>query len=207
MQCYEAEVCELEARCLLHPPSPGSVAFYGSSTIRLWAGLPMDFPSVQLVNLGFGGSTLAACSWFFWRLVRPLQPSALVLYAGDNDLGDGASPEQVLDQYRHLERQLEMTRPGAPLAFISIKPSPARWAIREHIETVNALLRQAVEARPSGAWVDVHSAMLDPAGQPRTDLFLEDGLHLSDAGYCVWRECLRAQVPFLHPQEPPTPPA
>jgi lysophospholipase L1-like esterase len=181
--------------------------FYGSSSIRLWAGLAKDFPGVPLVNLGFGGSTLAACSWFFWRLVQPLQPAALVLYAGDNDLGDGATPEQVLEQYQHLERQLEMARPGTPLAFISIKPSPARWAIRERIETANTLLREAVEERSAGVWVDVHSAMLDPGGQPRMNLFLEDGLHLSEAGYRVWRECLRAQVPFLRPQEPPPPPA
>lgn len=207
MECYEAEVCDLEARCLLKPPTPGGVVFYGSSSIRLWAGLAKDFPGVPLVNLGFGGSTLAACSWFFWRLVQPLQPAALVLYAGDNDLGDGATPEQVLEQYQHLERQLEMARPGTPLAFISIKPSPARWAIRERIETANTLLREAVEERSAGVWVDVHSAMLDPGGQPRMNLFLEDGLHLSEAGYRVWRECLRAQVPFLRPQEPPPPPA
>jgi lysophospholipase L1-like esterase len=200
MQHYEAEVCEMEARLSRQPPSPGSVAFYGSSTIRLWEHLEMDFAGVRLVNLGFGGSTMTACSWFFWRLVQPVQPAALVLYAGDNDLGDGASPEQVLEQFRHLERQLEMTQPGTPLAFISIKPSPARWAIREHIERANNLIRQAVEARPGNVWVDVYSAMLDAVGEPRTELYLEDGLHLSDAGYRLWRECLQAQVPFLQPE-------
>ena len=44
--------------------------FYGSSSIRLWDTLAEDIdPGV--VNLGFGGSTLQACDYFFERLVRP----------------------------------------------------------------------------------------------------------------------------------------
>jgi lysophospholipase L1-like esterase len=29
--------------------------------------------------------------------------------------------------------------------------------------------------------------MLDAAGQPRAELFVADRLHLSEAGYAVWR--------------------
>ncbi len=49
------------------------------------------------INLGFGGSTLAACAWFFDPIVAPVShPQTLILYAGDNDLGDGRHPEEVL---------------------------------------------------------------------------------------------------------------
>ena len=199
MQVYETEVSELEAHLRRHPPAPGTIAFYGSSSIRLWTSLAADFPGLPLVNLGFGGSTLTACSWYFWRLVRPVQPSALVLYAGDNDLGDGAKPEHVLEQYHHLIRQLDLAQPGTPLAFISIKFSPARWTIRDRIEQANSLVQRAVTARPGGVWVDINSAMLDAAGQPRLELYQADGLHLSVAGYRVWRDCLTTQVPFMRP--------
>ena len=62
--------------------------FYGSSSIRLWITLAEDFDP-RVLNLGFGGSTLEACDYFFSRLVMPVSPRSLLLYAGDNDLGDG----------------------------------------------------------------------------------------------------------------------
>ncbi len=37
-----------------------------------------------------------ACDYFFDRLVVPVHPRSLLLYAGDNDLGDGRSVEEVL---------------------------------------------------------------------------------------------------------------
>lgn len=67
------------------------VVFYGSSAFTRWVGLAQDFPQVQAMNLGFGGSTLAACAWFFERVVPRQQPAAL----GDNDLGDSDAPSAV----------------------------------------------------------------------------------------------------------------
>jgi len=56
-----------------------------------------DFEEYMPINLGFGGSTLAACAWFFDPIVAPvIHPQTLILYAGDNDLGDGRHPEEVL---------------------------------------------------------------------------------------------------------------
>src|SRR5450432_4105398 len=101
MQWYEAEVHELETRNrALSVRCPA--VFYGSSTIRMWDGLAAGLKIPNLVNCGFGGSTLEACAYFFERLVPPLSPSALVVYAGDNDLGDGRSPADVLRSFRCL---------------------------------------------------------------------------------------------------------
>jgi hypothetical protein len=69
--------------------------FYGSSSITLWDTLYADFKEYKPVNLGFGGSTLAACVWFFEQVVAPYNPEAIILYAGDNDLGDGRHAEEV----------------------------------------------------------------------------------------------------------------
>src|SRR4051794_85968 len=37
------------------------VLFYGSSSIRLWETLALDFPGLPVVNRAFGGSTLREC--------------------------------------------------------------------------------------------------------------------------------------------------
>ena len=59
---YENEVQRLEKEraALTYEPK---LLFYGSSSIRLWDSLNDDFADYQPVNLGFGGSTLAASDW------------------------------------------------------------------------------------------------------------------------------------------------
>ncbi len=87
MQWYEDEVRTLEERIKVGPIPRHPVAFYGSSSIRLWSTLASDLALPNALNLGFGGSTLEACAWFFERLVVPAAPASLVVYAGDNDWG------------------------------------------------------------------------------------------------------------------------
>ena len=73
------------------------LVFYGSSTFTLWDEITTLFKKHNPVNLGFGGSTLAACTWFFDRVFENIKEiDAIVIYAGDNDLGDGRHPEEVL---------------------------------------------------------------------------------------------------------------
>ena len=92
MEWYEQEVSAMEQRLRESPPPDGLVVFYGSSSLRMWESLENDFPTIGVLNLAFGGSTMEACAWFFERLVVPSNPRSIVCYAGDNDLGDGRSP-------------------------------------------------------------------------------------------------------------------
>jgi len=197
MEVYEPEVRALERENQTRPPPPGTVVFYGSSSIRLWTSLASDFAGIPVVNRGFGGSTLAACSWFFWRTVRGLPARSIVFYAGDNDLADGEPPSRVLEQLGQLLRQVDLAFGPLPFGFISIKPSPARWHLIDRIHAVNAGARKLVEARPRGVFVDVVPAMLS-GGSPRPELFEPDGLHLSAKGYALWRDLLlRHRTPLL----------
>ena len=186
MEFYEAEV-----RALEHASVNGSrpPVFYGSSSIRLWNTLAEDFDP-RVLNLGFGGSTLEACDYFFARLVTPLHPRSLLLYAGDNDLGDGRSPEQVLGWFVSLADKVMHSLGPIPFGFVSVKPSPARYSIIDRIRSLNDLVRRDLESRPSAYYVDVYSPMLDPHGKPRPELFLEDGLHLNHDGYRLWSRLL-----------------
>jgi lysophospholipase L1-like esterase len=184
MDWYESEVQELERK---RPKVACPIVFYGSSSIRLWPRLDRFG---QVVNLGFGGSTLEACVHFFERLVVPLEPRSLVIYAGDNDLGDGRSPEQLLNWFRELAAKIESQLPGVPFGFISIKLSPARIGIAEGIRQANGMIRQEIEAHPSAYFIPIHDSMLNQSGIPRQELFLADGLHLNFAGYRLWEQIL-----------------
>ena len=199
MEWYEYEVRELERTRDPGPGEPAPVAFYGSSSIRLWETLDDDFPGVGIVNLGFGGSTLAACAHYFARLVPPCRPRSMLVYAGDNDLGDGRSPEDVLASLRDLLRQADALPGPIPIAFLSIKPSPARQYLDDQIRRANALARGEIEARPGGRgrYIDVYPRMLDAGGRPLPELYAEDGLHLSRLGYRLWAATVTEHSRFL----------
>ncbi|MEO8658498.1 MAG: GDSL-type esterase/lipase family protein [Bryobacteraceae bacterium] len=191
MECYEAEVRELEKNRARQPYPQCPAVFYGSSSIRLWSSLAADLQSPRAVNLGFGGSTLAACVHFFERLVPPAAPASLIVYAGDNDLGDGRNTEEVIASFRALSAKVSEHCDGIPFGFISIKLSPARFHLRAAIDTLNEAVRTDIETRPNGFFIDVASPML-VGGRPRQQLYLDDGLHLSRAGYDVWAAVLRS---------------
>jgi lysophospholipase L1-like esterase len=188
MVLFEEEVSELEKKIRTYPT--GGTVFYGSSSIRLWRTLEQDFPETQPINIGFGGATLAACAWHFERLVLPAQPRALVLYAGDNDLGEGRQPEEVYLFFYALAEKIQRHLPNVPVTFLSIKPSPARWSIVDEIRTTNAMIAAAIQDHPQFQFIDATEAMLTADGQPDWDLYEADGLHLNPAGYARWHQQL-----------------
>lgn len=188
MDWYEAEVQQLVVRLAATSVAAPAV-FYGSSSITLWDSLATDLACERVVNAGFGGSTLDACCHFFERIVPPLRPSALVVYAGENDLGDGQSADDVVASFSLLAAQVDRRCGMIPFGFISIKPSPARAAILDRVRTANARLRDLIEHRPAGYYVDVFTPMLHE-GASRPELFYADGLHLNRAGYDLWARTL-----------------
>jgi lysophospholipase L1-like esterase len=189
VQWYESEVQELERAADGRVNGNRPPVFYGSSSIRLWETLAEDFDP-RVLNLGFGGSTLEACDYFFARLVPPLNPRSLLLYAGDNDLGDGRSAEEALGWFRSIADKVAASLGAVPFGFVSIKPSPARYSIVDRIRLLNNLVRSEMDSRPSSYYVDVFPAMLDQSGKPRTEFFLPDGLHLNREGYRLWGRLL-----------------
>ncbi|QJW88574.1 GDSL family lipase [Spirosoma taeanense] len=193
MLWYEDEVRQLETKLNAQSPATDRVVFYGSSSIRLWTSLAQDFPNLNTLNLGFGGSTLAACAWFFKRLVVPAAPRSVLFYAGDNDLGDGRHPEEVYLFFRAVAEQMHQFLPGVPLSYLTIKISPARWHLADKIRSTNAFITEEIAKCPDFKTVDMTTPLLGPAGRPKKEFFESDGLHLSPAGYRVWQQTLKAR--------------
>jgi len=183
---FEPEIKALEAK-LSDPPS-NPIVFYGSSSIRLWKTLQQDFPGYQVLNCGFGGSRLTDCVKFAPRLVLRLKPSAVIIYAGDNDLALGTAPEKVFNSFQQLFRILRSDLPNVPLAFLSVKPSPARMKYFDNIRRFNEMVDIYLEHKPDTEYIDVCSNMLGPDKRPISSFFVGDQIHLSPAGYQILRK-------------------
>jgi lysophospholipase L1-like esterase len=174
----------------LKPPRPGAVVFVGSSSVRLWQGLEGQFGSTVVLKRGFGGARLSDCTENLEQLVIKYRPRLVLLYAGDNDLAEGTAPREVLRRFAAFAERIRQRLPAARLAFISIKPSPARQALLQQVRITNRLIESYVRGRPRLAYVDVFDAMLGSDGLPRRELFTPDGLHLNAKGYALWRSTL-----------------
>ena len=158
--------------------------------MRMWESLGDDFRDVGVLNLAFGGSTLAACVRFFERLVVPCNPRSIVCYAGENDLGDGYTPEEVVESFRKLISKIDSHFPTIPFTMLSIKPSPSRWHLADRIRDTNEGIRRELQGRARRYFIDIFSAMLGSDGRPDNSLFQEDWLHVSPEGYQVWKKLL-----------------
>lgn len=170
------------------PPTTGAVLFVGSSTIRLWSHLHQDFSSIPVVmNRGFGGSTMNDCSLLVRDLVTRYKPRQILVYAGDNDLAEGRSPQQVLASFQAFVKVVRDELPEAQLAYISIKPSPSRVALMPKIRETNTLMAGYVGTLHNAKYIDVFTPMLDAEGNPKKELFLGDMLHMNTSGYALWQ--------------------
>lgn len=189
---FANEIAAFAVRDAAEPPAPGGIVFVGSSSIRAWKTLAVDFPGYPVINRGFGGSTLPDVNEYFDRLVVALQPRAVVLYAGDNDLAGGRTVDQVEADFREFARRIAETLPEARAAFVAIKPSPSREALLAVQREANARIREWIGRQPRWGYVDVFNPMLDSRGRPEPLYFTRDRLHLNANGYAVWRREIRA---------------
>lgn len=177
-----------------NPPRPDGTVFTGSSSILLWTTLAADFPGLDPVNRGFGGSRLSEVVQHLDRLVLVHRPRTVVVYAGENDLQDGDTAEELLASFRALADRLRAELPATRLLFLAIKESPSREPIRERVLTANRLIAAECETRSACVFVDVATPMLDAAGRTRPELFRPDLLHLNAAGYALWTHVLASYL-------------
>jgi lysophospholipase L1-like esterase len=191
---FEADIRSFEVADSTSPPPSGGVVFIGSSSIKNWTELTADFPGVPVLNRGFGGSTLADVVYYADRILLPYHPRLAVLYAGDNDMVLGRTPEQVLRDYRGFVARLRSASPAARVIYVSIKPSPSRRIHMGRMRETNRLIRAEIARDSLQTYVDVFTLMLSATGQPRPELFLSDSLHMTRAGYLLWRARLTPVV-------------
>jgi lysophospholipase L1-like esterase len=183
---YEKDIQAFEAVDKASPPPQNAILLIGSSSIRKWTNAPAQFPDHRLIMRGFGGSYLSDSVAFLNRIVIPYRPKLVLLYAGDNDIAGGKTPEQVFADFQEFVARTQAALPEARIAYLSIKPSPSRTRFMERFKTTNRLIQEFCQDNPKLIYVDVFTPMTTADGQPRPELFVSDRLHLNVEGYKLW---------------------
>lgn len=191
---FEDEVAEIVKRNdSLWDKQEKTIVFAGSSSIRFWENLQRIFPSYQILNSGFGGSHASDLLVYTDPLILRYQPSKVFIYEGDNDLYDRKRPRKVMKDIGEVLRLIWSDNPQTEVVLISAKPSIARWHLRSAYKRLNRKFKRLAAKQPQVEYADVWSVMLQKR-KLKEDLFVEDGLHMNDKGYELWKQVIDPYV-------------
>lgn len=192
---FEKDIAALEASDKTNRPPRRPILFVGSSSIRLWKTLAEDFPKHKVLNRGFGGSHVSDSVAFAERIVTPYKPRMVLMYAGDNDIGAGKTPEQVLKDFQAFVAKVHAADKKTKIAYIAIKPSLKRWNLVGQVKEANRLIAEYCKSDKRLDYIDVFTPMLGADGKPKPELFVKDGLHMTPEGYAIWTAVVKKHLP------------
>ena len=166
-------------------PDRADLVLVGDS---LAAGFPeavlgASLPGWRVFNFGLPGDRVQNTLWRLGAFdLAHLEPRAVVLLLGTNNLGDGDPAEEVARGLAAVVESLLALWPGARLLLLTVPWREERPGYGDgERRRLNGLLAAAWSGRPRVDLLDtdpaLHGSVADP---PALDA---DGLHLSEAGY------------------------
>lgn len=181
-----------EANAALGAPAPGEkrVVFMGNSITDGWARyFESHFPGKPYVGRGISGQTTPQMLVRFRQDVIDLQPAAVVILAGTNDIAGNTGPSTLEMIQDNLASMAELARAnGIRVVLSSILPAsdyPWKPGLEPgpKIVAVNRWMKEYA-ARNGMVYLDYHSAMTDDQlGLPAS--LAKDGVHPTEAGYRI----------------------
>jgi lysophospholipase L1-like esterase len=169
-----------------------AVVFLGDSITQGWGGgLGAAFPGIKVANRGISGDTTRGVLLRLEEDVLSLDPAAVVLLIGTNDLEEGATPEVIAGNLQLILATLERHNPRMPIVLCQVFPSSAATKRpADRIKAVNALYLAAVKNVAQVICLETWPLFADPSGDAIPDEF-PDLLHPNEAGYAKWAAALR----------------
>ncbi len=194
---FEKHIVAFELQDSLNGINEFCVLFTGSSSIRFWPDLEDDMKGINVLNRAFGESTIPEVEYYADRFLFKHKPKLIVFYCGENDIAEGASPEQVFLRFKKFFNYTNEKLPGVKWVYISMKPSVARWALWNKFKMGNELIQQYLRSFSNAKYMDCGTFMMDKNGVVRRDLFTEDGFQMNKLGYILWAKQLKPRIESL----------
>lgn len=175
------------------PPQMNGILLIGSSSFTFWQDVNDYFPDRNIINRGFGGSTLLDLIYIYRDIVPIYKPKQIVIYCGENDLAfdESLSSCEVLSRFKVLYHMIRVDFGDDVLvSYISMKPSPARVRLVDRFKEADILIKDFLSEQSKVNYIDVYPHMLDDNGMPDKNLFLDDLLHNNKKGYMIWKNVM-----------------
>lgn len=183
LKCFEEE-----NKSLQHTSASGRVVFMGNSITAGWKKFnPALFNNGTYINRGIPGQTTSQMLIRFRQDVVNLNPEAVLILAGTNDLAGIGGAVSVDAVFGNIVSMAEIAKASGITAILSsVLPvydylcCPGMEPI-EKIKRLNGLLKEYAN-RNQLVYVDYYSKMVDDVGGMQSPLS-EDGLHPNGKGY------------------------
>ncbi|MGD0774100.1 MAG: SGNH/GDSL hydrolase family protein [Candidatus Solibacter sp.] len=172
------------------PPDPLRVVFLGDSITDGWK-LAQYFTGKPYVNRGISGQTTPQMLVRVFPDVIALQPAALLVFAGTNDIAGNTGPSTLTMIENNLQAITELAQAHRIKVILCSLTPVSDYAARKQtpqrppsdILKLNAWIRDYA-ARAGAVFADYYAALVDETGMLKQG-FSGDGLHPNDQGYAL----------------------
>ncbi len=169
----------------------GAVVFLGDSITQGWGDRMGDsFPAVKVANRGISGDTTRGVLIRLKEDVISLNPSAVVLLIGTNDLEEQAEPAIIAANLRLVLAELKTHNPAMPIILCKVFPSSAsKKRPTEKIKRINDLYAAAVKGDSQITIIETWQLFANAEGDAKPEEF-PDLLHPNQTGYKKWADAI-----------------
>jgi len=181
-----------------------SVVFLGDSITQGWGDqLKKHFPGLKAANRGISGDTTRGVLIRLREDVLALNPKAVVLLIGTNDLEEGADPETITANLKLILQELKRHNPKMPILLCKVFPSSAtKKRPADKIQRINELYAALVKGNTQVSLLDTYTLFANDQGDAKPEEF-PDLLHPNAAGYTKWANVLKTEMARLQLWSPP----
>lgn len=181
LEAYEIEtqICE---------NNTGHVLFFGDSDIAFWD-TATSFPTLDSVNIGVPGARVLDMAVILPQVVEKCRPKgAVVFVGGENDMDHNETAEITFNALQMVLDEFWSAPDGPlPVIYISTRPEPASEENLPLFRQYDQMVREYAAAQPPDrrlVYIDSYTTFA--AESKSQELWDDDGMHLSDAGYSLW---------------------
>jgi len=174
----------------------GAVVFVGDSLTAGWKPefLAQKFPGLRIANRGIGGDTSRGVLFRFKEDVVDLQPRAIMLLVGGNDLSAHGDPAAAAANISAMIEEARSADAKVPIVLCLRPPSASPKAPFKPGAAVdlNARVTQLAEGKENLVLIDLFTAFSNPDGRLIEEYYAPDMVHLRPAGYEKWGDLAAA---------------
>ncbi|MCB1096439.1 MAG: DUF1080 domain-containing protein [Verrucomicrobiae bacterium] len=169
-----------------------AVVFLGDSITQGWGDTMGDsFPGMKVANRGISGDTTRGMLIRLEEDVLTLNPKAVVMLMGTNDLEENADPATAAANVMLILKKLKDHNASMPIVLCQVFPSSAsKKRPADKIKQINAYFATAVKDEPRITLLDTWTLFANGEGDAKQEEF-PDLLHPNEAGYAKWAAALR----------------
>ncbi|CAL8088112.1 unnamed protein product [Orchesella dallaii] len=182
---------------VLNAPFAAKVVWMGDSLSSQWLSTGVSiwngaYAGIQTQNFAVSGHTSDDTIQLIegQNVLEGLNPKAVVLLVGGNDLQRGAQAPQVIANIERILQHFRNRFSHARILLLGLLPA---GGVPESVIEQGKLINDALAAKSNGddlRYLDMRNQFADQNEEIFKDLYQPDGIHLTLQGYEVWNNTM-----------------